>query len=497
MNSGPEKVLIPHRGVVALDIIDSLKSIGLETVLYHSPEDANSLPVKLADQSHKFISSKLEDSYLDQEAILEKALELNTRYLHPGYGLLSENPAFGRLCRENRVKLIAPSPELLELTSDKLSLKKLADRLGIPVLPHTGVIRQEQDWEEARVGLEYPLLLKPLRGYGGKGIRVIREERETRQLMPNLLTRLIYKRDGFFLEKYCPSAHQIEIPFFRDVKGNILLLPEIESSVQRRFQKIFQESPSPNLPPALREQMVRQAETLIREIEYIGLGYIEFILQGDQFYFSEINPSFQINSLIPEVHLISNFIKKQFAIANHEELHGVEGTKVLKPAHHIALVSIMAEDPYQDFRPSSGRVTDFYSYASIRNIFRTSVTTGVEVSPLYSPYIGKLLSFSGRRRTTLQNLSSCLENIHIGGIDTNLFFLQNLLADPPLQQGKTTIDYLHSTFDFTSPPPEGDIRIATALLAAAFHGENIKNNYKEKLRTMKQPSFIKRILGIS
>ncbi len=331
-----KKVLIPHRGVVALDIITSLKSMGLETILLHSSEDNNTLPVKIADKSFKFYSSRLEDSYLDKEFIIEKALELKVDYIHPGYGFLSEDPEFAKLCEENKIRLISPSSRIIELTANKLELKTIADRLQIPIIKPSPLIKNQDDIESALKEVSYPLLLKPLKGYGGKGIKIAENEKTARELITNSLKRIIYKKHGFFLEKYYPNAHFVEVPFFRDKKGNLLLLPEIESSIQRRFQKIFQESPSPNLSQDLRDSIYNNTETIAKELDYIGLGYIEFMIYNDAAFFSEINPCFQINSLIPEIHLLTNFIKKQLSISNHEILNNVKGTKIIKPEFHIA-----------------------------------------------------------------------------------------------------------------------------------------------------------------
>lgn len=492
-----KKVIVPNRGVIALDIIDSLKSLGLETILLHSPEDANTLPVKIADRSYKFYSSKLENSYLDRESILEKALELKADYIHPGYGFISEDPEFARLCRENGVTLLSPSEEILALTGDKLSLRRMAEESGIPVIPHSPLIKSTEDLDPLLPRLSFPQLVKPLKGYGGKGIKQVGNREEARNSIREALKRMANKKEGLFLEPYFGNGRHIEIPFFRDTKGNILILPEIESSVQRRFQKIFQESPSPAINAKKREELNNYTQILANKLNYIGMGYLEFILKGERLLFNEINPTIQINTLIPEIHIVSNFIKKQFAITNHQALHHVSGTKVITPRHHIALVSLMAENPYNLFRPSSGTITDFYNYSTIRNIFKTSIHSGESVSPLYSPFIGKILSFSGKRETTLSNLRCFLDNIYIRGIHTNLIFLKQMLENTSLQNGKIGIDFLHSSYDFLKHDPQRkDLEIATALLAASFHIDNQKKNYRNDRSHMKQPNIIQRILGM-
>ena len=220
---------------------------------------------------------------------------------------------------------------------------------------------------------KFPIVIKPLKGSGGRGIRLVDYPKEADEQIVHLLKREENLRNGLFIEEFLPFAHHIEIPFFRDAGGNILFLPEIESSIQRRFQKLFQESPSVNVTPEMREAMYRDGEKLVSGIGYVGLGYIEFIVVRGQRFFFEINPTFQINTLIPEVHLTQNFLKKQFSISRGEPLHHVDGVRIVEPRHHVLLVSLMAEDPFRNFQPSCGQVTDFFHYSTIRNIFKTVV----------------------------------------------------------------------------------------------------------------------------
>ena len=491
-----KKVIIPHRGVIALDIIDSLKSIGLETILLHSPEDSQALPTKLADRCYKFYSSRLEDSYNDIEAIIDKAVELKADYIHPGYGFQSENPEFDERCKANNIKLVGPGSGVLQTVRDKIRLRQIADRLGIGILPHSELIKSPADFEPISDDCHYPMLIKPLYGSGGQGIKVVEFKKHAQEQIDKMLKREDNWKQGLFLEEFFPFAHHIEIPFFRDIKGNILFPPEIESSIQRRFQKLFQESPSPHISEELRKSMYNDSRKIIEELDYIGLGYVEFIVNKDTAYFSEINPSVQINMLVPEVHLISNFIKKQFAVFNGELLHNVEGIKIVKPKHHVLLVSLMAENPFDNFQPSSGIVTEFYKYSTIRNIFKTYLHTGTRVSPLYDPYIGKIVTFSSRRDHSIRSMRNFLSNITIKGINTNLVFLRHILQNESLARGETIIDFLNLKCDFSSRKrDEADINTAAALLAAAFHIENKKKNYKAKLQTMKQPGFLKRLFN--
>lgn len=491
-----EKVLIPTRGVIALDIINSLNSMGMETLLMHSPEDSLSLPVKLADRSYKFYSSRLEDSYMDSEAILEKAREVHADYIHPGYGFLAENPEFAKLCRDSHIRFIGPDSSVLAAVEDKIKLRETAASLGLPVLKFSELIKSPLDFEACSSDCNYPIIIKPLKGSGGRGIRVADYRRDAQEQIANLLKREENTRIGVFFEEFMPYAHHIEIPFFRDVKENILFLPEIESSIQRRFQKIFQESPSPNLDERVRASLYEYSRALLKKIDYVGLGYVEFIVENNECLFSEINPTFQINTLISEVHLASNFLKKQVVISRGELLHHVQGMRIVKPKHHVLLISLMAEDPINNFMPSTGQISHFFHYSTIRNVFKTTLYTGARVTPMYDPFIGKILSYAVERPNAINDMRIFLDNIIIRGIRTNLVFFKHLLENEALRSGETFIDFLHLKFDFGKlKKSEEELLIAAALLAADFHIDNRKKNYKAKLERMKQPGLLKRLFG--
>lgn len=490
------KVLIPNRGVIALDVINSLNSMGLETIVLHSPEDSLSLPVRLADKSFKFFSSRLEDSYMDQDTIIEKALELGVDYIHPGYGFIAERPEFAKACRDNNINFIGPDYEVLKQVRDKVGMKQLAESMDIKTIKYSGKLSSPLDAEGIGDEFKFPVIIKPVQGSGGKGIRVADFKREAQDHIKDLLKREENQIGGIYIEEYLPYGHHIEVPFFRDVKGNILILPEIESSIQRRFQKIFQESPSPNVPPKMRQSIFNHTQKLVQKLNYVGLGFVEFIVDEDKAYFSEINPTFQINTLIPELQLTANFIKKQFAISRGELLHNVEGVRIVEPRHHVLLVSLMAENPDDGFQPSSGIITEFFHYSAIRNIFKTNLYTGARIPSIYDPYIGKIVTYAVKRENAIRDLRTFLDNIIIRGIHTNLNFLKHLLENKLLKEGKTINDFINLKCTYKKRShSEDDLKIAAALLASAFHIDNRKKNYKAQLEKMKQPGFIKRLFG--
>lgn len=490
-----QRILIPNRGIVALDILNALKGNGLETILLYSPEDIFSLPVKMADFCYKFYSSRLEDSYLDREAIIEKALELKVDFIHPGYGFLAEDIDFFKMAEENNIRVIGPESHLLELINDKLQLREMARSLEIEPLHHSQMFKDPLDFETIAQELQYPIIIKPKSASAGRGIKIGRERRQATTIIKEMLNREEYINQGVFVEHYYRQGQQVEIPFIRDKQGHTLLYPEIESSLQRRFRKIFQESPSPNLTDTMRERLYQQTLKIIKAINYTGLGYAEFIINDNNCYFSELNTTVQTNTLIPELHSSTNLIRLQLEVARGNTLKGVRQTKIVPSRYHIALVSLMAENPFDDFTPSSGTVKEFYHYPAQNSIFKSSLYTGARKSPLYDPYVGKLATFAKQRAEAIATLNQSLEQITIKGIRTNLSFLKSLLTCDDLIQGNTHIDFVNEKQNMLKRKRSNrEIQVAAALLAAAFHVENGKQNYKEDLATRKQPGFFKRLI---
>jgi acetyl/propionyl-CoA carboxylase alpha subunit len=240
--------------------------------------------------------------------------------------------------------------------------------------------------------------------------------------------------------------------------------------------------------------LYEDSKKIIKHINYLGLGYIEFIVENDNAYFSEINPSAQINTVIPEIHITANFIKKQFAITRGELLHDVKGIKIVEPTHHVLLVSLMAENPFDHFQPYAGTVTEFFYYSTISNLFKTTIYCGAKISSLYDPNIGKIITYAVKRENAIKDMRTFLDNIIIRGIQTNLIFLKHLLESEYLHRGETMVDFLNLKCDFTGRhKKDEELRVAAALLAAAFHVDNHKKNYKASLEKMKQPGLLKRM----
>ncbi len=487
-----KKVLIPNRGEIALELIYSFKKKGFETILLHSPEDALSLPVKVADKSCKFISSKLNDSYMDIDAIIEKAQEFGAEYIHPGYGFLSESAEFAKKCLDNNIKFVGPDYKTLSTVADKPVLKDTAETAGIPVLQHSSRLSSPLDFDKVSETIKFPVIIKPVMGVAGRSIRTAASKRELEMKLSELFKREENRINGLFCEEYMGEARNIEVPFARDAEGKVRIFPEIEATIQRRFQKLIHESPAP-VTDSLRNSLTEYTKLIADKLNYIGFGYAEFLIVDNKPYFSELNPTLQVNTLMPEVHADIDFVQLQLDLSEGAALKE-DGT--FKPSKHQILVTLMAEDPYKDFIPCSGTITEFYHYSSQNEILKSYMNTGSKISSIYSPMIGKLMTYGENREETLQKMRAFLDHLFIRGVQTNQNFLKTIFANREFIEGNSTIDFVSSKHDFLKyNKSEEEIAIAAALLATEFHIENRSENYKEQLSRMKQPGIIKRLFN--
>lgn len=487
----PQSILIPNRGMVAMDIIRAFQYMGLETHLMVSPEDQTSMPVRLADKCYRFFSSIPENSYMDSETIIEKALELGINFLHPGYGFLAENPKFYKECRQNSIKIVGPSTEILSLIHHKRELRNLAEDLGIPAMTFL-----KQDPRSAPSDDTFPVVLKQLKGSGEAHIRLIGSGSIYRKHMGEIARKEQEPEEEFLLERYLPGAHRIKLPFLRDQGGHTLFLPEIESSIQRRFEEIFFESPSPGITDRMRKQLTESSHRILEKLHFTGTGHMEFMLNDSHLLFSDIDPVIQPHVQISEITGQMDMIQKQFRIFSGEQLSQSQPVHVIKPRFHVMLAYLMAEDPNHDFRPSSGKISQFFSHPSTKCSMKSILYTGCTVSPIYNPLVGCIGALDNTRDDVIGQMKYFMKSVTVKGVRTNLSFLRYLLDCENFLRGETTIDTFDNTCDIRQQNrSEEETAVAAALLAAAFHRENKKKNFKEKLEKMKQPSVFKRLFN--
>jgi len=347
------KLLIANRGLVALDVLAAAGNVGLKTLLLSSPEDIQSLPVKWADKVRRFSSTRPKGTYLDGDAVLEMARQEEAELIHPGYGFLAEQPEFASRCRSLGIRFAGPSVEVLSHCMHKGNLRETAQRLGIQTVPSLGILHSSLDVEKDLKGQHFPVIIKPVSGSSGSAIRVARDRREAQERIAALLTREEIAHQGVLVEPFLANARHIEIPFLRDSQGNLVLFPEIESTIQRRFQKILQESPAIVLSDSQRRSMQGDLQRLVSELNYQGLGSVEFLLHEERPLLLELNSSLQINHIIASWHWGHSLLEQQIRIAMGELLPR-QGTTVVSPRHHLVLCALMAESPENNFQPSSG-----------------------------------------------------------------------------------------------------------------------------------------------
>lgn len=421
-----KKVLIANRGAIAVRIERTLKKMGIQSVALYTKADQDSLHVEQADETIYLGEGAAKDTYLDTEKILKKAKKLNVEAVHPGYGFLSENTEFARACEENGIKFIGPTPEQIELFGLKHSARELAERANVPLLPGTGLLQNVEEAVREAEQIGYPVILKSTAGGGGIGMRICNSKEELEQAYEGVchLAAANFSNAGVFLEKYIVRSRHVEVQIFGNEFGEVVTLGERDCSVQRRNQKVVEESPAPNLKDSVREKMYAAAKSLAKEASYRSAGTVEFLYDesSEEFYFLEVNTRLQVEHGITEevigVDLVEWMVKEAAG-----ELTEME-EKLHKPSGHAIEVRVYAEDCVNGFRPSTGKV-DAVSFASIARV-ETWIQKGIEVTSLYDPMLAKLIVHGTDRKDAVLKMKQVLEQSRVYGLTTNMQYLKAL-----------------------------------------------------------------------
>jgi acetyl-CoA carboxylase biotin carboxylase subunit len=437
------KILIANRGEIAARIMRTCMSLGVRTVGIYSDADAKALHVQLADEAYWVGGSRVAESYLNMERIIEIAKQTGAEAIHPGYGLLSENAAFAKRCEAEGIVFIGPASGVIAQMGSKIESRKAMEAAGVPVVP--GIAHPLSDVEEAvevadRFG--YPVMLKASAGGGGIGMQVVRDEAELRKAYAGNQKRAAdFFGDGaMYLEKFIENPHHIEIQVLADSFGNTLFLWERECSIQRRHQKVVEEAPSPFLNSELRIKMGQTAVQAARSIGYRNAGTIEFLVDDQHnFYFLEMNTRLQVEHPVTEEITGLDLVEWQLRIANGERLP-FRQEEVSLDGHAIE-VRIYAEDP-KTFFPSPGTVQKlvFPEGPGVRN--ETGVNEQSVVTPFYDPMIAKLVVKGSDRQDAVKRLQAALDTYQVEGIKTNLPMLRDVAQHPVFQAGHTTTDFV-------------------------------------------------------
>ena len=437
-----KKVLIANRGEIALRIIRVCKQFGIKTVAVYSQADRDSLHVRFADEAVCIGPPPGKESYLKIPRIIAAAEITNVDAIHPGYGFLAENASFAEICTTSGIKFIGPSPEMISAMGDKALAKETMKKAGVPVVPGSdGVINSPGEALEIAKGIGFPVIIKAVAGGGGRGMRIVREEAEMETAFKTAQHEAEqgFSNPAVYMEKYIERPRHIEIQVFGDQHGNVIHLGERDCSIQRRHQKLIEESPSPFLDDAVREKMGQAAIAGCKAVNYENAGTIEFLVDKNKnFYFMEMNTRIQVEHPVTEEVTGHDLIKLQLRVASGEKLP----RRKIKPTGHAIECRINAEDPYTNFRPSPGLVTDFHLPGGFGVRVDTHCYTGYHVPPYYDSLIAKLVVYAQTRDGAINKMVSALDEFMIEGIKTTIPFHRQVMRDEKFRQGTFDTSFL-------------------------------------------------------
>ena len=437
-----KKILIANRGEIALRIIRTCKEMGIRTVAVYSTADKDSLHVKFADEAVCIGKPAGADSYLNIPHIMAAAEITNADAIHPGYGFLAENAKFAQICGDHQIKFIGPTPDMINSMGDKITAKETMIKAGVPVVPGgEGLLTSVDHAKREAKQVGYPVILKATAGGGGKGMRVVWEEREIEKAFDNAKTEAAasFKNDGIYMEKFVEEPRHIEIQIAGDQFGTVCHLSERDCSIQRRHQKLVEESPSPFMTPELRERMGQAAIKAAAAINYESVGTVEFLVDKHRnFYFMEMNTRIQVEHCVTEEVINYDLIKEQIKIAQGETISG----KNHYPQMHAIECRINAEDPYNDFRPSPGRITVLHQPGGHGVRVDSHVYAGYVIPPYYDSMIAKLIAIAQTREEAINTMSRALSEYIIEGVKTTIPFHQQLMRNEDFISGNFTTKFL-------------------------------------------------------
>ena len=438
-----KKVLVANRGEIALRVIRACRELGVESVAVYSEADVDSMHVQLADEAVCIGSAASKDSYLKPDRILAAAEITEAEAIHPGYGFLSENARFAEICQSSEVKFIGPSPEVIRKMGDKDTARKTAEENGVPVTPGTGILASAEEGLEAAKKVGFPVMVKATAGGGGRGMRPVFEESEFISLFQAASNEAIacFGNGDCYLEKLVLNPHHVEFQVMGDNHGNFIQLGERDCSMQRRNQKIIEECPSPLLTPELRERMGKASVNLIKNIGYENAGTIEYLVDEEgNFYFMEMNTRIQVEHPVTEEVMGCELIKEQIRVAAGEALsdHVINP----EPRGHSIECRINAEDPYNGFRPSPGKIDHWYAPGGKGVRVDTHVYAGYTVPPHYDSMIAKLIVTGASRTLAIARMKRALGEFMISGIETTIPFQQEIIDHPDFIKGTYDIGWV-------------------------------------------------------
>jgi acetyl-CoA carboxylase biotin carboxylase subunit len=437
-----KKILIANRGEIALRVIRTCKEMGIPTVAVYSTADKDSLHVRFADEAVCIGKPASSDSYLNIPHLMAAAEITNADAIHPGYGFLAENAKFAEICGQYKIKFIGPTPEMINAMGDKITAKETMIRAGVPVVPGSeGLLESIEHAKKEAKKMGYPVMIKATAGGGGKGMRIVwkAEEMEKAYESAKMEAATSFKNDGIYMEKFVEEPRHIEIQVAGDQFGKVCHLSERDCSIQRRHQKLVEESPSPFMTPELRQKMGDAAIKAASAISYEGVGTIEFLVDKHRnFFFMEMNTRIQVEHCVTEEVINYDLIKEQIKIAGGVPISG----KNYEPNMHAIECRINAEDPYNDFRPSPGKITVLHTPGGHGVRIDSHIYAGYTIPPYYDSMIAKIIAVAQTRDEAINTMSRALSEYVIEGIKTTIPFHQQLMQNEDFRKGNFTTKFM-------------------------------------------------------
>ena len=464
------KILIANRGEIAIRIIRACRELGIKTVAVYSEADKNAQHVQLADESILLGDAAPKESYLNVDKLIRAALDSKADAIHPGYGFLSENASFAAAVESAHLTFIGPSADSIRAMGDKAESTIAMKKADVPTVPGFEGLESDDEFKKAAKEIGYPVLIKASAGGGGKGMRVVNVESELSEAIESARREALnsFGDESLLIEKYLADAHHIEFQVFGDKYGNLVHLFERECSVQRRHQKIIEETPSPLLTPELREQMGQAAVAAAKAVNYYNAGTIEFIFDPilSSFYFLEMNTRLQVEHPITELVAGIDLVQWQIRIAAGEKFPFTQND--FHQHGHAIECRVYAEDPSNGFLPSTGRLLQFLEPRGPGIRVDSGFKTGSDVNHFYDPLLAKLIVHAETRDVAIQRMQTALREFIVHGVVTNIDFMQAVLKHEDFAQGKVSTRWVEKNLELGSLLPEQEVPAFENLIAAAL-----------------------------
>lgn len=443
------KVLVANRGEIAVRIIRACREMNIETVAIYSTADKDSLHVKLADEAVCIGKPLPKDSYLNIESIITAAVLTGADAIHPGFGFLSENAKFARICRECNIKFIGPTPEMIELMGDKARARQMMIEADVPVVPGSdGTVGAAEDARVLAKRIGYPVILKAVSGGGGRGMRIVWNESEIEMAFNTASNEALsaFGDGSMYLEKYIVEPRHIEFQILGDAYGNVVHLGERDCSLQRRHQKVIEEAPSPCISPALRKKMGEAAIRAAKAVKYENAGTIEFIVDKDRnFFFIEMNTRIQVEHPVTEMITGIDLIREQIRIASGKRLQFTN--KDIQIKGHAIECRINAENPKLNFRPCAGKIVELHLPGGRGVRIDTAIYPGYSVPPTYDSMLAKIIAYGDTREEAISIMKRALAEAVIEGIDTNIDLQYDLVHTDAFNEGYFDTSFIEKNLD--------------------------------------------------